>query len=99
MPKKQELLDQIESLKVQVKKEEEKEVKSAHIPETQKELAERLHKTLCRHNHTDGCDWFYDDGSWTESSRKNYLRKAGFLLGRFDEEQCAFIVSVLDSSK
>lgn len=97
MSKKQELLDQIASLEAQVKKEEEKEAKSAHIPSTQKDLAEILHKSLCRHNHTDGCGWYYDDGSWAEDSRQVYLRKAGFLLGQFDVEQCAFIASVLNS--
>ena len=45
-------------------------------------LANVLHKMDCRHNHTDGCGWFYFD--WEkptpqgkmEYSRQEYLNKA-----------------------
>ena len=45
-------------------------------------LANVLHKSDCRHNHTDGCGWFYF--SWEkltpqgkmEYSKAEYLRKA-----------------------
>ena len=44
-------------------------------------MAEILHQKLCRHNHTDMCDWYY--GNWEEPlnySRKRYLEKADELL-------------------
>jgi hypothetical protein len=40
-------------------------------------IAELLHKALCRHNHTDGCGWYYFD--WVEPlgcEKKSYYKKA-----------------------
>lgn len=45
-------------------------------------IANILHKMDCRHNHTDGCGWFYFDwdkphpNGGLEYSRKEYLDKA-----------------------
>jgi hypothetical protein len=45
-------------------------------------LANILHDMDCRHNHTDGCGWFYFDweklhpDGGLEYSRKEYLKKA-----------------------
>lgn len=95
MNKKEELLAKIEEIKKEIKKEEEKEALSAHIPADRKEVAELLHKATCHHNHTDGCGWLYDDGSWSEQSRKQFLRKAEVLLRRFSKEDCVYFVQAL----
>ena len=40
------------------------------------DIATYLHEKLCTYNHTDGCDWYYDDGSWNRHSRTAYIKKA-----------------------
>lgn len=40
------------------------------------ELAEFMHEKLCRHNHTDGCEWFYESWENPSYARKEYLQKA-----------------------
>lgn len=58
-----------------------KAASEAHpIPEADRYVAELLHEKICKHSHTDYCDWMYDKGAWTESSRVNYLQRAGKLL-------------------
>jgi len=94
---KQELIDEIERLKGLLKKEEEKEALSAHIHPDHKEIAELLHKHFCGHNRTDGCDWLYDVGDWTQYSRQLYLKRAGFLLRKFEKEDCLYIIRSLTS--
>jgi hypothetical protein len=34
---------------------------------------------MCRHNHTDGCGWFYETGAtgWRGREHQNWLEKAG----------------------
>jgi hypothetical protein len=59
---------------------EKKLARSTDIPTIEKEIAELLHSKLCHWNHTDGCNWFYDNGSWNESSRQEYLKKAKNVL-------------------
>ena len=43
-------------------------------------LAEELHDRLCKHNHTDGCSWFYEfqgDGpNWSAWAHEKYLAHA-----------------------
>ncbi len=60
----------------------EKEVIAAGKDGRDYELASFLHERLCTHNHTDGCGWHYDDGSWTEYSRKKYLTRARALIAK-----------------
>ena len=48
-------------------------------------LARELHDLSCRHNHTDGCGWFYEIGQdqvadWTEFAHREYLKMAQTLL-------------------
>lgn len=47
------------------------------------QLATALHKRQCRHNHTDGCGWYYE--KWTDrqgkySSKRHWVEKAEKLL-------------------
>lgn len=76
--------ERVEQLRVQLAKAEielaRQEELSSSIPAEVKEVAEKLHKKTCHQNHTDGCSWYYDNGSWTEYSRKKYLSKAEKLL-------------------
>lgn len=81
-------------------KKEELKIKSresnAHnIPVIERETAEILHENLCKHNHTDGCGWFYDNGDWTEYSRKIYLEMARRLLAHFRKDQIYLFLSLM----
>lgn len=66
-------------------------------------IAELLHKKMCRHNHTDGCGhnhtdgcgWYYDTGDWKEFSRKEYMDKAITLLSSFSYLQCLSFIKIL----
>lgn len=86
---------QLEELNKKIQKAKDKELLSAHIPSNHKEVAEALHKKTCHYNHTDGCGWYYDDGSWTESSRKEYLHKAKVLSTKFNKVEILFFISAL----
>lgn len=68
---------------------------SAMIPEDEKDVAEKMHTALCHSNHTDGCDWLYDDGSWTIYSRRLYLDKARLLLKIIPKTKIFQVVDVL----
>lgn len=65
-------------------------------------LAEDLHARMCRHNHADGCDWFYGDwhtphGPYT--ARHQYLTKAHRVLDTFDgnlDQIAAALDAILD---
>lgn len=78
-----ELKDQIKKLE----KEVDKEQKRVSLLTKEQRVAEYLHDIFCNHNHTDGCGWFYDDGSWTEYSRKEYVSKSKKLLKFYNEEE------------
>jgi len=70
-------------LKTEIKRlEKEQEQLSNMGPE--EELAVLLHSKFCRHNHTDGCGWFYeiDDGihNWERNAHREYLEKARSLF-------------------
>jgi hypothetical protein len=45
-----------------------------------KDLACKLHSTMCRSNHTDACGWYYEIKSdvhdWTGYAHKSYLERA-----------------------
>jgi hypothetical protein len=89
------LKDQIKDLQEKIEAEERKEEKSAHIPKHHKEIAELIHSKMCRYNHTDGCSWRYDDGTWTEHSRKIYLHKAQVLANKYDKATLLEIINFL----
>lgn len=46
------------------------------------EIAELLHALFCKHNHTDGCGWYYESWDKVGYSRKKYLEKAQNLIGK-----------------
>ena len=50
------------------------------LPENYK-LAEKIHTSTCRFNHTDGCSWEYEN--WSDKlgdTRKRYIKKADRVL-------------------
>jgi hypothetical protein len=63
-------------------------------------LAEIMHEKMCRWNHTDGCDWYYD--KWTgfadkpteygNSTRQRYFDAAVRILVQHDFETAEFII-------
>ena len=92
----------LNELKAEVEKLEkklEKEERRVAILTKEQRVADYLHDIFCHHNHTDGCGWFYDDGSWTEYSRKEYVSKSIKLLKIYDEEQIREILRNFKSCK
>jgi len=78
---KSELENELKSLEIQYKQDKkriEKMLEEFKSPYTKEEMiiAEFLHDKLCNHSHTDGCSWFYDDGSWSSWDRIQYTKKA-----------------------
>jgi hypothetical protein len=69
------------------------------------ELAELLHKHLCRWNHIDGCAWHYrgnDETRWYRyDEHKRYLRFAKSVVERTDMpiEDIAKVLEVLELNK
>ena len=62
------------------------------------EFASWLHSEMCNMDHTEHCDWYYDEGDWDRYSRSKYLRMTRKLLERFDMdsiEDIRFIINVL----
>ena len=62
------------------------------------ELAIRLHSEMCTKDHTDHCDWYYDEGDCDRYSRSRYLGMARKLLERFDMdciEDVKFIIKTV----
>jgi len=80
------LKDKLSTLKATYEQEKnklEEELKKQRllkIPKEEIELAELLHSKFCHKSHIDLCGWYYDEGDWTDSSRKRYLKKANSLL-------------------
>ncbi len=58
-------------------------------------LAEKLHEALCKHNHTDGCEWYYTDWSSPSYARKRYLSMAEKCLVVTNEDTCLKIIDCL----
>lgn len=80
----------IEELKREISSLEEKKIESLKKYDSMSKehiVAEALHGAFCKHNHTDGCGWFYDDGTWNQYSRKEYLEKAEILLRFYNKDQ------------
>jgi len=46
-------------------------------------LADMLHETLCRHNHTDGCSWGYEK-DWKHGDQRHYLNIASEIVQSWD---------------
>ena len=42
--------------------------------------AERAHDLLCPYNHTDGCSWGYENGSWESDAHSRWLRRIDMLV-------------------
>ena len=47
------------------------------------EFASWLHSELCTMDHTEHCDWYYDEGDWNRYSRTRYLKVARKLLEQY----------------
>lgn len=69
--------------------------KAHQIPEELRELADFLHSKLCKYNHTDQCDYHYDNGDWTAYSRKEYLKKAENVIKVTDSETVKKVVEAI----
>ena len=71
-------LNDLETQFIEDKKRLQKMINEFKSPHTKEEMdiATYLHEKLCTYNHTDGCDWYYDDGSWNRHSRTAYIKKA-----------------------
>ena len=87
----------IEELKREISSLEEKKIESLKkltSMSTEHIVAEALHGAFCKHNHTDGCGWYYDDGTWSQYSRKEYLEKAEVLLRYYNKDQIFHILKI-----
>lgn len=45
-----------------------------------KTTAARAHDLLCPYNHTDGCGWEYEQGSWQSDAHSRWLRRIDTLV-------------------
>lgn len=59
-------------------------------------LAEKLHFRLCKLNHADECDWYYQL-DWTKHnwSHKRYLKKAQNILAQVNFDDALKVVELL----
>ncbi len=66
-----------------------------------KATAKRAHDLLCPFNHTDGCSWEYEGGSWSSSTHARWLQKIDTLVngGPYDKPKAtlAEINLILDA--
>ena len=66
-----------------------------------KVTAERAHDLLCPYNHTDGCSWGYENGSWQSDAHSRWLRRIDVLVngGSYDKPKATLseINLVLDA--
>jgi len=69
--------------------------RALNIPEKVIDLAELLHEKFCLRDHTEDCDWFYDNGDWKNISRKKYLEKAVLLLEVVNYETALKVVAAI----
>lgn len=65
----------------------------AALPED-KRLAIELHELLCRTDHTQGCEWFYNQNDWTGYAHVRYLEKAQDVLSGTRMELDAIVTVV-----
>jgi len=85
---------EIKELKKEYNKALEKESKSPYTKEVMK-IAEMLHKYKCTSNHADACGWYYDNGNWSEYSRKEYAEKAINLLDKINFTTCKMFLEIV----
>lgn len=86
--------EKIKQLEEEIQKLKKEQAMLAALPED-KELAEALHKKLCRWNHTDGCSWFYESWEKPGYSRNEWLEKAREVLKVTDSETALKVASIL----
>ena len=74
-----ELNEEISKLEKQIKIINDIKNEIKNLTDAQK-LANILHKKKCKHNHTDGCGWYYESWENPGFCRKEWLGKAEKLL-------------------
>ena len=76
--RKVELIEEIAGKQRELKKIEDELIKLEALKPHER-IAVGLHDILCRHNHTDGCGWYYEvkDGvhEWNKTTHKDWLKK------------------------
>jgi hypothetical protein len=58
-------------------------------------IAEELHRIKCRHNHTDGCSWYYESWENPRHARNTYVEAAVELMNKDVHTSPKEIVKVL----
>jgi len=58
-------------------------------------LAELIHDSQCRWNHTDGCGWYYESWDVPGYSKEEYLRKAKNILKEVPFDQAIKLVKMM----
>jgi hypothetical protein len=73
------------------------EKKSYDLMQPNYKLAEIIHGKVCRHNHEDGCGWYYEkwDGFGKNSTRMSYLEKANKILEKVSFINAVHVISNL----
>jgi len=68
-------------------------------------VAEALHKQLCRHNHTDGCAWYYEKWETPGAERMRWVNIARRVIpllrqdpGPDAQDQTEYIVKLIDAA-
>lgn len=78
----QDINSRIKALQKELEKLEEEKKALESLSDEQK-LALKLHDIFCRHDHVEGCSWFYEIESgihkWERSEHLEWLRKAGII--------------------
>lgn len=93
-------IENLEATKIKLTLELE-EAKALTILSPVEELAVALHDILCTHNHTDGCEWYYDvkNGvhNWQGFAHKRYLEAAVKLCDKvsMSTEDIIFVVKTI----
>lgn len=85
--RREKLQKQKDALEREISRVDEEIEKSRHTPT--EALAIELHGRLCRHNHIDVCDWYYDVKdkvhNWNGWSHSHYLKMATKMTRRCEE--------------
>jgi hypothetical protein len=61
----------------------------------EQQLAELIHDTQCRWNHTDGCGWYYESWDKPGYSRTEYVEKARNILKEVPFNQAIKMVKLM----
>lgn len=67
-----------------------------------KRLAIKLHESLCHHDHTEWCSWFYEikeglEDDWSGYAHRDYLDRADRVLKVCDDEK--MIIDLIEAMK